>query len=209
MPMQSAIYLLLVFQFTHSIILHWAGYNWNVKNSALTGPGPNIWSSHNVYVDQQQQLHLQIRKRATGWTCAQIWSQNNFGYGTYEWVVEGPIDKLDSNVVLGLFVYPPYNTLGDGTNEIDIEFSQWGKARNPNRLSYIVWPKEGTKKKISKSVPLKLSMNVTTIDLLGDPTALSFRAFWATALNRVTCYARGHYLMDISKLFLACSSAFE
>jgi hypothetical protein len=51
----------------------------------------------------------------------------------------GRIDKLDRNVVLGLFKYPTPDVGTDGTNEIDIEFARWGRA-TANNADYVVYP---------------------------------------------------------------------
>ena len=54
------------------------------------------------------------------------------GFGRYQFQVIGRIDQLDPNVVLGLFKYPTPDVGPDGTNEIDIEFAQWGRATANN-----------------------------------------------------------------------------
>lgn len=119
--------------------INFSGYTWLVKNSVSTriGPGPNFWTRNNVWVDSNGWLHLRISKNATGkkWLCAEVQCTQSFGYGTYQWQVEGAIDKLDKNVVLGLFNYSG----NDGFDEMDIEFARWGNASYPN-LNYTVWP---------------------------------------------------------------------
>ena len=55
--------------------------------------------------------------------------------------VTGRPDQFDRNIILGLFNYPNSPSIGpDGTNEIDIEFAQWGDPNNPNRLNWVVYP---------------------------------------------------------------------
>lgn len=85
--------------------------------------GPNNWNSNNVWVDQHNKLHLKLRysPETHGWTCAELYTDIEFGYGTFRWFVEGAIDQFDPNVVLGLFTY---KGLIDGTNEIDIEVAK-------------------------------------------------------------------------------------
>src|SRR6201999_1470762 len=78
-------------------------------------------------------LHLRIQNDGGAWTAAEIFTTTRLGFGTYQWQIDGPIDTLDKNVVLGLFPYGPAAGIGqDGTNEIDIEYSFWGDANGPN-----------------------------------------------------------------------------
>jgi|SRR5579862_1128120 len=136
--------------------IEWKGIKWDVKQGPNMGPGPNLWSAANVSVDTNGNLHLKIARGASGWTCAEIDSASPMGFGTYQWQVEGPIDRLDKNVVLGLFGYAG----PDGVNEIDVEFAQWGHD-NPKRGSWTVYPNPGGKKR-STSFPFSLTGTYTT-----------------------------------------------
>jgi hypothetical protein len=119
--------------------VQFSGYTWNIRNtgSSTEGPGPNIFSGSNAWVDSNGWLHLKISKNTSTnkWNCAEISSTQNFGYGTYQWQVEGAIGSLDKNIVLGLFNYSG----NDGYDEMDIEFARWGNSSWPN-LNYTVWP---------------------------------------------------------------------
>jgi len=118
--------------------LQFSGYTWYIKssNDAL-GPGANIFNGNNAFVDSNGRLHLKITKNTTTgkWNCAEIYSAQNFGYGSYQWQVEGRIDSMDKNIVLGLFNYSGHNLF----DEMDIEFARWGNSAWPN-LNYTVWP---------------------------------------------------------------------
>ena len=118
-----------------------SGYTWYVKSGNGMGPGPNNWNANNVFVDALGKLHLQIKYSSTTkkWECAEVWTTTNLGFGKYEWCVEGRIDLLDKNVVVGLFNYPTASIGPDGTNEIDIEFSKWGNKNN-KMGNFTVWP---------------------------------------------------------------------
>lgn len=120
--------------------LSFSNYTWLIKSGIAT-PGPNSWSSENAFVDSSGRLHLKItyNQATQKWDCAEIWTTESFGFGTYEWLIEGPIDKLDKNVVLGLFNYPASPKIPDGTNEIDIEFAKWGIDNNKPG-NFTVWP---------------------------------------------------------------------
>ena len=73
-----------------------------------------------------------------------MFTTDKLGFGTYQWHVDGPIDTYDKNVVLGLFPYGPAAGIGDdGTNEIDIEYSRWGRANGPNG-DWTNYPASGT-----------------------------------------------------------------
>ena len=120
--------------------ISFSGHTWSVKTSSgKVGPGPNYFSNsaNNVWVDADDRLHLKITKDKGRWYCAEIVSTESFGYGTYRFYLDSPVDALDPNVVLGLFTWndnPAYNH-----REIDIEFSRWGTAANLN-AQFVVQP---------------------------------------------------------------------
>src|SRR5271154_382432 len=92
--------------FVQAQTISWQGYTWTVKSGTGLGPGPNNWSTNNVFVDANGYLHLQINyNAATGtWECAEV-NGPNLGFGTYQWQVSGRPDLFDPQVVLGLFSY--------------------------------------------------------------------------------------------------------
>jgi hypothetical protein len=121
--------------------LRFSGYDWLVKNAADTrlGPGPNYFSdsTRNVWVDSTGRLHLRIERRGGRWYSAEVISVASFGYGTYRWYLDTPVDNLDPNVIMGLFTWsddPAYNH-----RELDIEFARWGNAAYANG-QYTVQP---------------------------------------------------------------------
>ena len=107
-------------------VIVFSGYEWEVRPDADGGPGPNHWDPSSVRVDSQGRLHLKIIRLGGRWHCAEVTSLRSFGFGRYQFQVTGALDRLDRNVVLGLFNYPPPGAGPDGTNEIDIEYSRWG-----------------------------------------------------------------------------------
>lgn len=118
--------------------IQFSGYTWNVRHTGngTQGPGPNYFNKKNVWVDANGFLHLLLKKNAAGkWLCAEVSSVQNFGYGTYQFQIEGRIDKFNKNTVLGLFNYSG----NDGFDEMDIEFARWGNNNYPN-LNYTIWP---------------------------------------------------------------------
>ena len=122
--------------------IDWKGYTWSVTNGGMAGVAAG--STANVSVDSNGYLHLQIRKNGDTWTAAEMFTTTRIGFGTYQWQIDGPIDTLDKNVVLGLFPYGPAAGIGaDGTNEIDIEYSRWGQESGPNG-DWTNYPASGT-----------------------------------------------------------------
>ncbi len=110
--------------------IFFSGYEWEVK-AGRHHPGKNDWLADNVWVDSEGLLHLKITRRDTQWYCAELRTVKSFGYGTYQFQVIGTVDKLDPNIVLGLFVYPAPENPDEG-NEIDIEYAKWGKPEAPS-----------------------------------------------------------------------------
>ena len=125
-----------------SATITWAGHAWNVTTGGMAGN--NTGAAGNVVVDADGYLHLKIAQSGGTWTCAEMFSADTMGFGTYRWRVDAPVDKLDKNVVLGLFPYGPEGGIGaDGTNEIDIEYARWGNSAWPNG-NYTVYPNSGS-----------------------------------------------------------------
>jgi hypothetical protein len=114
-------------------LITFSGYIWIVRtsNGGLQGPGPNYWNPNNGY------LHVKIAKDSLSnvWSCAEITSSQSFGFGTFQWTVEGNLTAFDKNVILGLFNYSG----NDGHDEQDIEVGRFGSANNP-LLNYTVYP---------------------------------------------------------------------
>lgn len=120
------IVLSLLSHHTQADTLQWCGQEWIIKHSKERfGPGPNLWSksSDSVWVDGQGRLNLKIRKIGETWYSAEVYTLNPLGHGKYVFYLDSRVDNLDPNVVVGLFVH------SDDMNEIDIEFSKWGKER--------------------------------------------------------------------------------
>lgn len=165
--------------------IKFSGYDWYVKEGSALGPGANEWSSGNVWVDTEGQLHLRISYNPTTqkWECAEVWTTTNMGFGKYEWFISGRIDQLDRNVVLGLFNYPTGLRYPDGTNEIDIEFSKWGNE-NANIGNFVVWPAKliSGYSRWSATFPVSLTGNYTTHRFNWTAGSIAFQSLhgWRT-----------------------------
>ena len=111
--------------------LDWAGHTWQLTSGGMAGVCEG--DPANVSVDASGDLHLRISHDGGTWSASELFTTDRLGFGTYQWQIEGPLDKYDKNVVLGLFPYGPQANIGaDGTNEIDIEYSRWGQENGDN-----------------------------------------------------------------------------
>jgi hypothetical protein len=107
--------------------INWSGRTWYVYSGGPHGPGGNYYSANNVWKDSSTgYLHVRLSKSGSTWYCADLYTTTNLTYGKYQWWVDGRIDLLDSNVVLGLYNYGGV----DNFNEVDIEY---GKRLNKAR----------------------------------------------------------------------------
>ena len=103
--------------------IDFSGYEWVVKQSPRSNPGPNAWadSPDHVWVDGEG-LHLTIARRQNTWFASELVLNESLGYGLYTFQTRGQLDALDPNVVAALFTYnfadPAY-----GHREIDIEYA--------------------------------------------------------------------------------------
>jgi hypothetical protein len=120
-----------------------SGYTWDVKiTDFLQGPGPNYFSGfyEDVWVDEKGYLHMRIAEHDGRWYSSEVVGRDNIGYGTYTWVVQGDLENIPENIVLGLFSWDN-NTFYEAANsEVDIEFSKWGDAEATETLHLSVQP---------------------------------------------------------------------
>jgi hypothetical protein len=139
--------LLNVFQRAAAQTISWAGHDWKVTSGGMAGVARG--SPANVNIDASGYLHLRIANNdKDGWTAAEVFTTEDMGFGTYQWVVEGNVYDMDPTTVLGLFTYGPTHHIGkDAEDEIDIEFSQWNKTCHGCNADFTVYPSTGNRKK--------------------------------------------------------------
>jgi hypothetical protein len=124
--------------------LQWMGRSWLLTNGGMAGVAKG--DPANVSVDSKGYLHLRIVNRDGTFTAAELFTAENLSFGTYQWQIEGPVDKMDPATVLGLFNYGPKAHIGvDAENEIDIEFSQWGNTCHGCNADFTFYPATGNK----------------------------------------------------------------
>ena len=131
---------------TQASIIQWQGHTWTLKSDQASGPGPNNWNPKNIFVDTKGCLHLQITSdpaSPNGFDCAELVTTDKLGFGTYQWQIQTRVDVFDPWVVLGLFPYGPPDLGPDGSNEIDIEYSRWGRSTG-TAGGFTIYPNVGT-----------------------------------------------------------------
>jgi hypothetical protein len=123
--------------------IQFSGYSWLAKTaSVLVGPGPNYFSDaeNSVWIDAEDRLHLRLTHDDVGrWYASEVVLQDSLGYGTYQFIVDSPVDSLDPNVILGLFTWS--DDPAQNHREMDIEFGRWGNPAAPSG-QYSVQPHE-------------------------------------------------------------------
>jgi hypothetical protein len=120
-------------------ILHFSGYDWVVRTApSLRGGVRNIFSSANAWVDDAGALHLRITKDHDRWSCAEVQTTRDLGYGTYAFVVRD-ISRLESSAVLTLFTW---DGAGPEQNrrELAFEISRWGSPHEDHNIGFVVQP---------------------------------------------------------------------
>jgi len=124
--------------------IFFSGYYWNIKNSNGTqvGPGPNRFanSSSNIWLDSNNYLHLKITKSNNIWSCAELISVKEFGYGRYIFTTGSDLTTLNEKVVFGLFSWDDYSFQKQANSEVDIEFARWNNASDSLLLTYSAQP---------------------------------------------------------------------
>ena len=158
----------------------WSDREWEIKSSGLefVGPGPNLFSdsTDNVWIDDQDRLHLKITRSRRSYYCAEVKSVEPLPYGTFRWMLESPVDNLDPNVVLGLFTWSDTSVFANG--EVDIEFSRWGDPIAPN-AQYVVQPYYYPGHMFEFYLPSGVVPTVHSFTW--TPTVVDFRSWWVVS----------------------------
>lgn len=124
---------------------------WVIKetfNEIPIGPGENLFSSspENVWIDNQNRLHLKITHQNGHYHCSEIIADTSWGYGKYYFVYESNPNILDIRSVFGFFTWDSFSPLAPEPEnfyrEIDFEFSRWGNAGDPTNAQFVIQPWE-------------------------------------------------------------------
>jgi len=144
---QTAVIFILLFwiHWASAQTITWSGREWKVTSGSMAGVARG--DPANIRIDDKGYLHLRIVQRDGNWTASEVFSLDRYGFGTYQWIVEGKIYDMDKSTVLGLFPYGPVHHIGvDAENEIDIEFSKWNNTCHGCNADFTVYPSTGNHK---------------------------------------------------------------
>ncbi len=129
---------------TSANTLQWMGRTWTLTSGGMAGVAKG--DPANISIDSKGYLHLRIVNRDGTYTASELFTTENLGFGTYQWQVEGAVDKMDPTTVLGLFNYGARVGIGvDAENEIDIEFSRWNNTCHGCNADFTFYPSTGNK----------------------------------------------------------------
>lgn len=168
----------------------WMGYTWNTLDSNCHVGGSRLCNNvANETVDANGYLHLSIAQVGTTWYAAQVWTQNNFGFGTFNIIVQadpsvfaysGNTTSWNDDTCFSPFLYGPLNDIGtDGSDEIDFaEFTSFGDPTLQN-LDFAVYPAAGsgeTKHHVKRWI------------IPDNPTLVTVRVTWSSTSVTMTLY---------------------
>ncbi|MFH0953787.1 MAG: hypothetical protein V1873_05620 [Verrucomicrobiota bacterium] len=164
-------------------IIEFSGYRWRAKEGGIFGPGRNYFSGSgdNIRVDEKGRLHLRITQRDGKWYCPELALVDALGYGDYIFKTVGRVDRLDPNVILGLFLWEyqesyPSNDVYNGANEFDIEFGRWkNPQREPVQFACQPWQKSGNEHRYN--LQLDSDDALSSHALLWHPSGMACRSW--------------------------------
>ncbi len=192
----AAVTMVLTTAAVHGATLEFSGHTWNVRATGYGGPGPNHWDEQHAWVDEAGALHLKLAIRHGRCHGAEVSTQAALGFGAYRFEVVGALNRLNKNVVLGLFNYPERAGL-DGTNEIDIEFARWGRAAN-RPGNYTVWPAQKGYAYTTRSFPIAATSNVTTHHFTWAATEVAFES-WEGGVAEASVRLAGWHFQPVQE----------
>jgi hypothetical protein len=122
-------------QFAPTGSLQFSGYDWRVRMIANDKGGTNnLFDPENAWADARGALHMQIKKKSGGWSCAEIFLNRSLGDGTYS-VTTRDSSHLEPAAVFRMFTFEKW--AGDQHySEVD----RWGDAANKNNGQYVIQP---------------------------------------------------------------------
>lgn len=105
----------------------WSGQTWSAKEARSAGPGPNRWHRSGVELGDQGSMRLRVKQNTSGqWESAEVVQAGRTGYGTFSLSTTTSVLPANDVSVLGMFTYKA-QTPQEGNEEIDIEYSRWGR----------------------------------------------------------------------------------
>lgn len=110
--------------------ISFAGYTFNVKDShgQYVGPGPNIFSNTNIFVDAYGLHHLLApidSSNCNSFAASEVELDHTLGYGTYLVSSVGAFNENDPDVTISpFFLWDNTGNNNNGFREIDIEHAR-------------------------------------------------------------------------------------
>jgi hypothetical protein len=159
---------------SQSTRIRFSGYEWIVKDSAgaRIGPGSNYFSQDAVSVGPEG-LRLKVFEKDGRFVCGEVVTAASFGYGTYRFVVASDVDRLATNLTLGMFTWSD-DPGEEGTHkELDIELGRWGDPSN-DLAQFVVQPYTRPQNMVRFPMPANAGMSVHSFTWL--PRRVQFRS---------------------------------
>jgi hypothetical protein len=126
-------------QFAPTGSLKFSGYDWGVRTIASDKGGTNnLYDPENAWTDASGALHMQIKKKSSRWSCAEIFLNRSLGYGTYSVTVRDT-SHLEPAAVFSMFTFEEWGG-EQHYREMDVEVGRWGDAANKNNAQYVIQP---------------------------------------------------------------------
>lgn len=119
--------------------LKFSGYDWKVRTiSSDRGGINNLYDADNAWTDAQGAMHLQIKKKGDKWSCTEVVSERNFGYGTYVTVVRD-VSRLEPSAILSFTTFDDWGG-EQHYREMDTEFGRWGEPDRKSNAQFGIQP---------------------------------------------------------------------
>lgn len=174
--------------------IKFSGYWWpTLQSSWQMGAGPNRFTDNpnDIWVDPNGHLHLNIVYKDANWYCSEAIANENLGYGTYVFTIRDEVNSLDPNIVLGQFVYDVPGASGN-PREIDLEFTRWGDANDPNNAQYAVQPANEPNLLYRFKIDYSSDTETTTHVITWKPSRIDFCSYYGD----YSSHPRGRDIID-------------
>jgi hypothetical protein len=119
--------------------LKFSGYDWAVRMIASDKGGTNnLYDPANAWTDATGALHLQIKKGADRWSCAEIFLTRSLGYGTYSVTVRDT-SHIETAAAFSMFIFDEWAS-EPHFREMDIEVGGRRDVGSRNNAQYVIQP---------------------------------------------------------------------
>lgn len=156
-------------------MIRFANRDWIVIDQP-SSPGENYYSTNCVWVDTNGWLHMELKKINGIWYCPFLEGTQSLGFGEYRWYVGNALERIDSNLVVGLFTYAQESVFGTNQNEVDIEVSHAFPGTQTNCLLFTVQPY--TIPGNSYQHPLETTNDLTTHRFIWRPDRVDWQSYY-------------------------------